>query len=177
MNIAVHDGYDLGWKLAWVWNGWAGEDLLESYERERRPVAEHNVARSADPEGTRRAAEDELRVDLGGRIAHHWVGAASDRTSTLDVLGPGLTLLTGPDGTWREAVDVVSGGPPIATAAFDTITARALGIVGGAALLVRPDGVPVALLPAAGNRRQHLRSAIAAVGSELGGDLATAAAA
>jgi 2-polyprenyl-6-methoxyphenol hydroxylase-like FAD-dependent oxidoreductase len=177
MNVAAQDGADLGWKLAWVINGWAGEDLLESYERERRPVAEHNVARSADPAGTRRAAEDELRVDLGGRIAHHWVGDASRRTSTLDVLGPGLTLLTGPDDrAWREAADAVSGGPPVATAAFDTITARSLGVVGDAALLVRPDGVPVALLPAVANRRQHLRHAIDAMGSTFGRGIERAAA-
>ena len=73
MNTAVHDGYDIGWKLAWVMNGWASPALLDSYELERRPVAAHNVARSADPDGTVRAAEEELRVDLGGRIAHHRV--------------------------------------------------------------------------------------------------------
>jgi hypothetical protein len=27
MNTAIRDGYDLGWKLAWVLRGWAGEDL------------------------------------------------------------------------------------------------------------------------------------------------------
>ena len=52
MNTAIHDGYDLGWKLAWVLRGWAGAELLDSYEAERRPVAEHNVARSADPTGS-----------------------------------------------------------------------------------------------------------------------------
>ena len=44
MNTAIHDGYDLGWKLGWVLNGWAPEALLDCYESERRPVAEHNVA-------------------------------------------------------------------------------------------------------------------------------------
>lgn len=42
LNTAIRDGYDLGWKLAWVLRGWAGEELLDSYEAERRPVAEHN---------------------------------------------------------------------------------------------------------------------------------------
>jgi len=54
LNTAIRDGYDLGWKLAWVLRGWAGEGLLHTYETERRPVAEHNAARSADPNGSER---------------------------------------------------------------------------------------------------------------------------
>src|SRR5215211_782223 len=34
MNTAIADGYDVGWKLAWVLRGWAGPDLLDSYETE-----------------------------------------------------------------------------------------------------------------------------------------------
>ena len=77
MNTAIHGGHDLGWKLAWVVRGWAGAELLDSYELERRPVAEHNVARSGDELGSRRPPGEELRVDLGGRIDHHWVMRAS----------------------------------------------------------------------------------------------------
>ncbi|MGH3768718.1 MAG: FAD-dependent monooxygenase [Pseudonocardiaceae bacterium] len=51
MNTAIHGAYDLGWKLAWVLRGWADPVLLDTYETERRPVAAHNVARSADPLG------------------------------------------------------------------------------------------------------------------------------
>ena len=40
MNMGVADGVDLGWKIAAVLQGWGGEGLLRSYERERRPV--HN---------------------------------------------------------------------------------------------------------------------------------------
>ena len=49
MNTAIASGHDLGWKLGWVLRGWAGPGLLDTYEAERRPVAAHNVARSADP--------------------------------------------------------------------------------------------------------------------------------
>ena len=38
MNMGVADGVDLGWKLAAVLQGWGGAQLLDSYERERRPV-------------------------------------------------------------------------------------------------------------------------------------------
>ena len=46
MNTAIHDAYDLGWKLAWTLRGWAPSALLDSYEAMRRPIGEHNVARS-----------------------------------------------------------------------------------------------------------------------------------
>lgn len=46
MNSAIHGTFDLEWKLAWVIEGWAGPEMLDSYELERRPVVEHNLARS-----------------------------------------------------------------------------------------------------------------------------------
>ena len=42
-NTGFGDAYDISWKLTAVINGYGGEDLLQSYESERRPVAEHNV--------------------------------------------------------------------------------------------------------------------------------------
>ncbi|MFE7429452.1 FAD-dependent oxidoreductase [Streptomyces sp. NPDC057545] len=38
LNTGVQDGYNLGWKLAQVIRGDAGEELLDSYEAERVPV-------------------------------------------------------------------------------------------------------------------------------------------
>ena len=46
MNTGIGDAIDLSWKLAAVVRGWAGPALLDSYQRERRPVGEHNVAAS-----------------------------------------------------------------------------------------------------------------------------------
>jgi putative polyketide hydroxylase len=143
LNTALHDGYDLGWKLAWVLLGWAGDDLLDTYEAERRPIAEHNAARSADPQGSQRPADEELHADLGARVRHAWLpgqSPQSPRRSTLDLLGPGLTLFTAPgfhDVVPRE------GRPPLSVQPLDHLTATALSIRPGGALLVRPDGVPV----------------------------------
>ena len=79
MNTALQSGYDLGWKIAWVLQGWADPALLDTYESERRVVAEHNVVRSTDPDGSRRPVVDELNVDLGGRVRHAWLPSASGR--------------------------------------------------------------------------------------------------
>ena len=44
MNTGIGDATNLGWKLAAVLQGFAGEELLESYEAERRPVGLRNCA-------------------------------------------------------------------------------------------------------------------------------------
>lgn len=46
MNTGVGDAIDLSWKLAATLAGWGGPRLLESYEAERRPIGERNVAAS-----------------------------------------------------------------------------------------------------------------------------------
>ena len=147
MNTAIADGFDLSWKLGWVLNGWVPESFLASYETERRPVAEHNVARSIDPGGTRRSTLGELNVDLGGRIRHLWLTETRNgaRLSTLELIGPGLTLLTTPAGMNGTARPRLFPAVPITTQSVDPITARGLGITPDGGLLVRPDGVPVSV--------------------------------
>ncbi|MBV8931600.1 MAG: FAD-dependent monooxygenase, partial [Kutzneria sp.] len=39
LNLGIQDAVNLGWKLAATVNGWAPEDLLDTYTAERRPVA------------------------------------------------------------------------------------------------------------------------------------------
>jgi putative polyketide hydroxylase len=162
MNSAIHDGFDLGWKLAWVLRGWARAELLDSYEAERRSVVEHNLERSLDPTGSVREVGRELRVDLGDRIPHVWLPGSGGRASTLDLLGTGLTLFTGAEsGAWDAAADAVGGPPPLVVRQLDAITARALGIRPGGALLARPDGAPAALWPAHTDEVPALRAAMA----------------
>src|SRR5919198_1012157 len=127
MNTAIADGHDLGWKLGWVLNGWADEDLLDTYEAERRPVASHNVRRSVDERGSYRDTIDEIHIDLGGRIAHLWVESEGRQLSTLDLVGDGLTLFTGADPEPPRSASA-DGSAPVTVRRLPAGTARALGI-------------------------------------------------
>ncbi len=69
MNIGIQDSFNLGWKLALVVDGSAPEGLLDTYESERRPVAEllgatgdevEAIATAGDPKAT-----DTVRRALG----------------------------------------------------------------------------------------------------------------
>ncbi len=81
MNMGVADGVDLGWKLAAVLQGWGGAALLDSYERERRPVHQFVLDEAALNHSTlsnqlvQAGIEDDthegsrLRADVGARVA------------------------------------------------------------------------------------------------------------
>ncbi len=43
MNCCMQDAYNLGWKLAFVAKGLARTSLLDTYETERRPIAEQVI--------------------------------------------------------------------------------------------------------------------------------------
>jgi hypothetical protein len=137
MNLAMHGAFGLAWRLGWVLRGWAHQSLLDSYESELRPRAAHHVARSVDPNGAGRDTATELSVDLGGRLGHVRV----DGMSTVDLVGPGLTLFT----TGEAAVP--ASPVPVAVHRVSSAAAAALGLGRAGALLVRPDGRPVAAGP------------------------------
>ncbi|TGK36653.1 FAD-dependent oxidoreductase [Leptospira andrefontaineae] len=90
LNTGIQDAYNLGWKLAQVLAG-ASDDLLDTYEMERRPIAasvlglstkKYNGISNLDPSSIRRG-KDEQQLTLtyhGGPLA----SSASDRTNTLE---------------------------------------------------------------------------------------------
>ncbi len=55
MNTGAGDAVDLAWKLGAVLHGWGGAGLLDSYEAERRPTSQRNVAASRRATMGRRA--------------------------------------------------------------------------------------------------------------------------
>jgi putative polyketide hydroxylase len=164
MNTAVHDGHELGWRLAFVSRGLAGEDLLDSFAAEREPAGRYAAARSL--QRSRPAPLDGLPGDLGRtyrsavvaddgeppavghhrtarpgeRAPHVWIGPDGRRVSALDLFdGPALTLVTA-DPRWRAAVP----GLPVAAPAFADPRGRlraAYRLGAESAVLVRPDGI------------------------------------
>jgi putative polyketide hydroxylase len=140
MNTAIQDGYDIGWKLAWVLRGWCGPELLNSYEADRRPVAAHNVARSADPNGAENGATDALAWDLNERLQHHQLDQNGKTVSTLDLLTDGLTLLGSREPSVHASPSDLGTSAPIVSHTLDDATLRSLACQPGDALLLRPDG-------------------------------------
>ena len=181
MNTAIHGAHNLGWKLAWVLRGWAGQALLDSYEAERRPIGTENVLRSLRP-GYQRAGEGlawdinvrytsaVIRAGTGERAPHVWLRHSGSRVSTLDLFDGRLTVLTGPrGGPWhRAATELAADGLPIVALSADRdlhdedgAFARhyRLGDVGAA--LIRPDGyLAWRQLGLRGDARTSLRSAV-----------------
>jgi len=150
MNTAVAEAHDLAWKLAWVLNGWAGPGLLDSYEAEWRPVGARRTARSAR-EGAEPDGAEALAEDLNGRLPHAWLPSADAHPrSTLDLLGPGLTLLTGPGAAaWTAAAAALETPFPLTVHTLDPATATALAVIPDGAILARPDAQVVAHWPSA----------------------------
>jgi 2-polyprenyl-6-methoxyphenol hydroxylase-like FAD-dependent oxidoreductase len=92
---------------------------------------------------------DELRGQPGTRAPHAWVTHRGQRVSTLDLLGPGFTLLTrDATDTWYEAAAQVKAAPLTVhsigthcdTVELDNQWSTTTALGHGGALLVRPDG-------------------------------------
>jgi 2-polyprenyl-6-methoxyphenol hydroxylase-like FAD-dependent oxidoreductase len=162
MNCSLHDAHNLAWKLAAVLRGWAGDVLLDSYERERRPVAERLVARSiglrkdltpfaadlgavyvsgavvVEPGPETTGPDDAARP--GARVPHGWIERRGRRVSTVDLAEHAMLLLVGPDGdAWHDAARACP--VPVDVVRCTCVEWRAFsGLDDGGALLLRPDG-------------------------------------
>jgi 3-(3-hydroxy-phenyl)propionate hydroxylase len=79
MNSGIHDGINLAEKLGRIWRGEAGEELLDLYDRQRRPTAEKyvqaqtiqnkEILQENDPE-SRAKRLDSLRAIAADRAEH-----------------------------------------------------------------------------------------------------------
>ena len=92
-NTGVQDGHNLAWKLALVLAGRAGADLLDTYDAERRPVAELTVEQAYTRYVLRLAPElgkenlqplvSEATVELGYRYRSSAVLSEADDDDVL----------------------------------------------------------------------------------------------
>ncbi len=103
MNGCMQDAFNVGWKLAAVVNGTAGPDILDTYERERRPIGEQITAGAKATHDivmafgtgledrikiTRQPAWQDNSVRLISGLSHNYRGAVD--------IPPGLTPVPGP---------------------------------------------------------------------------------
>jgi 2-polyprenyl-6-methoxyphenol hydroxylase-like FAD-dependent oxidoreductase len=100
MNGCMQDAFNLGWKLAAVVNGTAGQEILDTYERERRPIGE--------------------QITAGAKATHDIVMAfgtgLEDRikiTQQPEWQDNSIRLISGLSHNYREAVDVPPGLTPV----------------------------------------------------------------
>lgn len=119
--------------------------LLIGYQYRSAAVVSDDPA-PADPDAV--SLVEELRGQPGTRVPHAWVFVGGKRTSTLDLLGAGFTLITGDDdAAWRDAAVAASKtlGIPISVQRIGTALdvdgswAASTGLAPDGALLVRPD--------------------------------------
>jgi hypothetical protein len=86
MNTGIQDAHNLAWKLAYVIQGTAGEALLDSYDEERRPIAQANVDWSVSNAKRMR----ELREAIAGEDADRLASALLDQIHHVGALGQDL---------------------------------------------------------------------------------------
>ena len=167
LNTSVQDAYNLGWKLAAVLAG-APEALLETYDAERRPVAEDVLGlstrllagfKSGDNRRTREVQQLDIgyptsplslpsqaasRLDPGDRAPDAIVrGAGGSPTRLFNLFkGTHWTLLVNGLSTFpaRAGLHIHSIGPGMEIEDHLDQFARFYGLGEDAAALVRPDG-------------------------------------
>lgn len=81
-NTSIQDSFNLGWKLAMVLSGQAGEDLLDSYDAERQPVGKQVVDRALQSVADMLPISQALGFTHGQSSEDGWAGLR-------ELFGPG----------------------------------------------------------------------------------------
>ena len=146
LNSAIQDAFNLGWRIGWALRGWGDHDVIAGYEDERRPLALRDAEVASAPVGLMRDMYEELALEQAGRLRHSWIDENRTR-STLDLIGRGLTIYLGPESDFFNGRALAEG---VQIQITDPLPARQLGIAPTGGVVVRPDGVQLAVW-----RRQH----------------------
>lgn len=102
LNTGILDANSLAWRIAWILRGWGEVSLLDAYEREQKPVAEHGSGEMA--EGARAYMASRV-ADVKAMSGHAWGNAY-----TRSLLGVRLGLNA--SGDW-SMVKPFAAPPPI----------------------------------------------------------------
>lgn len=166
VNTGFEDARNLGWKLAATLQGWGGEALLDSYDRERRPVfgstAQDFIARSIEVDRAFLHAHDPARDRVAFEQA--WRARSEGAVGEVHAFEPhyeGSPVVPGTEGAGGSAVgrhcfDARAGhhlapaalddggnvyerlGPGFTLLAFDADADRVAGFVDAAHRLALP---------------------------------------
>jgi NADPH-dependent dioxygenase len=118
MNCCMQDAFNLGWKLALVLNGYARPSLLDTYETERRPVAEQVIWAASSlhdifmTHGKDIAERRQTMFEPGytEKVVNYCSGVAYTYRDVVDRAG-GLTEIDGPAiGDRAPDIDFEQGG-------------------------------------------------------------------
>lgn len=97
MNTGIAEAVDLAWKLDAVLKGWGGSSLLDSYEAERRPAAERNVAQASKNLAAMMGVPAEPRLmdmDDAGAAAREKIGSLAQKACHTEWHSLGIHLGT-----------------------------------------------------------------------------------
>jgi 3-(3-hydroxy-phenyl)propionate hydroxylase len=72
LNTGILDANSLAWRIAWILRGWADEKLLEGFEKEQKPVAEHGSGEMAE---AARAYMAKRLAKVDAMSGHEWGNA------------------------------------------------------------------------------------------------------
>ncbi|HWE76375.1 MAG TPA: FAD-dependent oxidoreductase [Stellaceae bacterium] len=124
-NTAIEDAVNLGWKLGAVVNGWGGAQLLDSYERERKPAAERNTGYSfyyANSIGNFTPGPEIESDGAAGDAARREAGIYLNRHAREEFNIPGITFGTRYDSSPIIAADGTAPPPDRANAYVPSAT-------------------------------------------------------
>ncbi|MEV7603573.1 FAD-dependent monooxygenase [Kitasatospora sp. NPDC089797] len=96
-NTGIHDAHNLAWKLAAVLHGWAGDELLNTYDAERRAVGSAMAAQAMVRNRIRHGyATDQDRAEMVDDIiitlGYRYASSSITSTTHGPVLSPELEL-------------------------------------------------------------------------------------
>jgi 2-polyprenyl-6-methoxyphenol hydroxylase-like FAD-dependent oxidoreductase len=117
MNCCMQDAWNLGWKLAYVLARAAPESLLDSYERERKPIGEQVIGaasaihelfmagRNSGPEGLTALRDSGFLTELLGKVSglsYHYrpAGVSAGALPTAGDRLPNVRVHSGAGGEW-----------------------------------------------------------------------------